>query len=308
VPTTSKMTRTHRTNGIAAGLGQLVKAVGWVTATMIAVGCGFHPAGQTGVDGGAGFDADDDSGTHVDASMADLDATSSPPDAMMAIDAAMPPSALCPTVAPGLVLCQAFDNNSTNGAAAGPQPGNVVSLGYGPGRVGTGAAFGPTTVFHYGESLVLDLSLFTMEMFARIDQAPLMTGSARAGVLDNNGQYSMFVKWVDPQGPRPMGLYAVCNAQATVYGGPLVVGTWYHLACTSNQLTLTMYVDGNQVEQVTNVTPLSLGNNNGTTLGQDCDNDVTEVTDPLIGMLDEVRLWSLPRTSAEIMAAATRGQ
>ena len=49
------------------------------------------------------------------------------------------------------------------------------------------------------------------------------------------------------------------------------------------------------------------GGQNGTTLGQNGDGDVTTPSVPLIGRLDEVRLWNgVARSALEIAAAAAR--
>lgn len=267
-----------RTPVIAAGLGHAVKAA--LLGALVA-GCGFDPHGAA-VDAG---------------------------DGALAIDAIDGPSGavLCEVGDTTLILCVSFDDGTAHSQAAvdlqAERADNVAQV---DGRVGLGGGFGDTTVLVFPERSPLELvQPFAFEMFVRVDEPPLTTGNARIGLLDNNGQYSLFADLRDRGlGPR---IYPYCNAQATAYGAtPLTIGTWHHVACVQDASTLSIYVDG-VVATVNNPQPVATNGNDGTTIGQDGDNNTGMIDDALIGAIDELRLWQgAARSTAQIQAAAAR--
>lgn len=293
-----------RTPPSSAGLAHAVKAAALVGLTALA-GCGFTPAGVPS-DGDGGIDAAD-----VDAAPSDgrppLDG---PPGIDARTDAAG--AAFCPPGDQGLVLCLPFDDGTTaNRAGAGPQP--FLSNGVTPvaGRVGMAAGLGANSALWFEEAAVLDIaSPFTIEMFVYYTQDPPNTGASgdrRVGLLDNDSQYSLFLGWHPPVGSTIEAVTPYCNANSTAWGPPASRNAWHHVACVHSGATLTVYVDGVPGVPVGATTAVSTGGQNGTTLGQNCDGDVTTPSAPLIGALDEVRVWAgVARTPLEIMAAAAR--
>lgn len=274
-----------RTPVIATGLGHAVKAA--LVGALLA-GCPFDPRGAA-LDGARVDDAGDGPIETIDA----IDGTSG--------------GALCDLGDANLILCVSFDGGTPlNQATANVQAARTVDVSSVTGRVGSGGGFGDTTVLHISEDSRLDLvQPFAFEMFVRVDEPPLTTGSQRIGLLDNNGQYSLFANLRDLGiGPR---IYPYCSAQATVVGAaPLVIGTWHHLACVQDAGTLAIYVDG-VVATIGNPVPISTNFNQGTTIGQDSDSNPDMIDDPLIGAIDELRLWrGVARSNAQIQAAAAR--
>lgn len=267
-----------RTSNIRAGLSAAVKAA---IALFTLAGCPFRPAG--GADDG-------------DAALPDDAATT---DAEGAIDAAVdgrPVSALCDDDDAELRLCLSFDADvlDRSGTAAVL---TTTAVGFGPGAVGAGVELGGTSVIHAGDLAAFDLTTaMTIEAFVRIDAAP--PPSPRAGVLDKNGEFAL---WIDPQF-RPYCTLVGSTATATA---AIAAATWTHLACVFDGTTFALYVDGVVAATVNRTAPINNTGSDGLNLGQDC-RGATASGDPLRGGLDELRLWASARSAAQIAAAAAR--
>lgn len=294
-----------RTSPSSAGLADAVKAAALGGLAALAA-CGFTPSGVGGGDGDGGGDAAD-----VDAAPSDgrppLDA---PPGVDARIDA--PGTAFCAPSDQALVLCLPFDDGTTaNRVTTGPQPFLSTGVSGVAGRVGMAAGFTATSALWFEEAPSLDIaSPFTIEMFVYYTQDPPTTGSSsdrRIGLFDNDSQYSMFLGWHTPVGGNTELVTPYCNAGSTAWGPPASKNAWHHVACVHSGVTLTVYVDGVAGVPVGATTPIVTSGTNGTTLGQNCDGDATSPSVPLVGGLDEVRLWDgVARSALEIQAAAAR--
>lgn len=292
-----------RTPPSSAGLAHAVKATALGGLAALAA-CGFTPSGAG--DGDGGIDAAD-----VDAPPSD----GRPPlDAPPGIDArtdAPGGSAFCPPGDQALVLCLPFDDGTTNNrVGSGPQPFLSTNVTPVAGRVGMAAGLGATSVLWFAETAALDLPApLTIEGFVYYTTDPPTTGSSsdrRIGVVDNNGQYSIFLGWHQAAGAPSESVTPYCNINATAWGAPISRDAWHHVACVHTGATLTVYTDGIAGVPVNTATPIATSTMDGTTLGQNCDGDATTPSVPLVGGLDEVRLWSVARTPVEIATAAAR--
>jgi hypothetical protein len=79
----------------------------------------------------------------------------------------------------------------------------------------------------------------------------------------------------------------------------LPTGVWKHVAVTLSGNTGTLYVDGVQVGQNTNITlrPSSLGNTNLNYIGR------SQYSDPYLdGQIDEFRIYNRALSAAEVLA------
>ncbi len=292
-----------RTPPSSAGLAHAVKAAALAGLAALAA-CGFTPSGAG--DGDGGIDA-----AAVDAPPSDGRPPLDGPPGVDARTDAPAGVAFCPSGESTLVLCLQFDDGTTtNRAGGGPQP--FLSTGVTPvaGRVGMAAGFSATSALWFDETSALDLPApLTIEGFVYYTTDPPTTGSSgdrRIGVLDNNGQYSIFLGWHQAAGAPSESVTPYCNINATAWGAPVSRNAWHHVACVHTGATLTVYTDGIAGVPVNTATPIATGTMDGTTLGQNCDGDATTPSVPLVGGLDEVRLWSAARTPVEIAAAAAR--
>ena len=287
--------RKTRTTPSSPGLARAVKAA----ALAAVAGCGFHPSGVADTDGTpAEVDAPvpSDGRPPIDAPPGTIDA---------------PASTLCAGGDPTLVLCMPFDDGATtNRAAGGPQPTLSRSITPVAGRVGMAACFAADSSLWIDETSQLDVAApITMEMFVYYTQDPPTTGSStdrRRGLIDNNGQYSMFLGWHQAAGATSESVTPYCNINGTAWGAPISKNAWHHVACVHTGVLLTVYTDGIAGIPVATSTPINTSTADGTTLGQDCDGDANTTEDPLIGALDEVRMWTRERTAGEIATAAMR--
>ena len=107
--------------------------------------------------------------------------------------------------------------------------------------------------------------------------------------------------WVVNRGSTLKGLHYDSNpagADATRYTGSIGnlfpnTDTWYHLAWVKEGTEFRFYVDGQLVHTRTGV-PLNLQTNSAYNIGRNDNN--------MEGFIDEVRIWSVARTQAEIQA------
>lgn len=279
-----------RTTHIRAGLGAAVKA-----ALLALAACTFAPAGGELDAPAVPADAPDGDGAEPDAPAIDAPATDAP-----AIDAAIdapPLTPLCDVNDPTQRLCLTFEGSVTDGTG-GPLQIQTSNVDFDAGAVGMGSTLGLTSVIHVGENNAIDVtSGLTIEAFVRVTAPPSQTNQ-RAGVLDNNGQYSL---WIDPEG-RPYCTLPGSTASTTT---PLPLNAWTHVACVFDGATYTLYVGGVEVGQVNRTAPVPANGNDGLNVGQDC-TDGGGAADPLRGGIDELRLWSVGRSPAQIAAAAAR--
>jgi hypothetical protein len=263
----------------------------------VAAGCGFEPSGGGDRDG-APTDVAEGDGARPDATS---------PDSRPMPDAAAAPLCADPT---NLVVCMPFDDGTrTNQVAGGPQLTTDTGVGSTPGQVGLAATFGAQSVAWWDETTALDLQPpFTIEMFVYYTQDPPTNGSSdmqRLGVFDNDSQFSIFLRWHQASGAVDERVTPMCNVMSTAWGAPITKDAWHHVACVHDGTTLTVYTDGIAGIPI-GATQVSTTGTNGTTMGQNCDSDPTSASTPLIGRLDELRVWTEARSAVELLTAAQR--
>ncbi len=192
----------------------------------------------------------------------------------------------CDSSDPTLVACYEFENALTDGSVHHLDPDVHTGVSYGPGNVGQALVIGQATEVDVAENSAFGVAALTIEAWIDPTQLP----PNRGGILDCDGRYGFF-------------LYANgqldCIAGGIVTAGPITPGRWTHVACTSDGSTTTIYIDG-KVASTTAAGPISLtGSQTGITLGG---NNPPGGGDPLVGSLDELRLFSAARTAAQVCA------
>ncbi len=197
----------------------------------------------------------------------------------------------CDPTAGDLVACYPFDGDAldVSGHHLDGRVGGNTS--YQPGKVGSGLELiaGQVTV---ADSPLLDLSRLTVEAWIRPKSLPV--GGNRAGVLDSEGRFGMFVR---------AGGALSCSASLSVSAAAVVaVDVWTHVACTYDGDTLSLVVNGVQVASSTGGTSLE-GGTQGLTIGA---NNPTSGADRFTGEIDDVRIYSSARTRADLCADAQR--
>jgi hypothetical protein len=194
-----------------------------------------------------------------------------------------------------IAACYQFES-STNPGRDGSMYGNDATtsgISIVPGHDGNAVQRDAGSTIAIAESVSLDVSVITMEMW--IYPTLLPAGPARAGLLDNDNQYAMFIY---PNGVLSCTTGNACGSFESD-ADAIKLNQWQHVACANQGGNVTVYIDGNLVASGVCSTAISKTGTNGTRLGSNCPSG-----DPFTGLLDNVRIWNAGRTRAQICAGA----
>lgn len=198
----------------------------------------------------------------------------------------------CP-VDPDLRACIRFDTDLGGTYADESGYGNTVIHSGGsqvPGVSGNAADGSPAARYEMLDSASLDLTDFmTIEGWLRYDSLP---ASGRAGIVDNDGQYSLFLY---------AGTGLRCsNGPDQLPHVPVPVGVWFHAACAWDGATLTLYFDGMPVATMASTGTIGTVNTEPVSVL----NSSPVFDEPMDGAIDNLRIWHSGRTQAQICADA----
>lgn len=203
-------------------------------------------------------------------------------------DGAPPSHLLCQPDEVGLVGCWDFD-----GSLADSSPNQLditpVQVQYVAGHIGQ-AVVTNTVDLNVPDSHALDLDAVTIEAWIYVESYAM--GGGRSAILDNSGQYAMYI-----EGNGTLRCY---TGPATADNTDVVqLHVWTHVACAANGQKLHAYVNGVEVASgvgagipTTGTTGLTLGSDNPSGSGS-----------RFAGRLDAVRLYGRMLTQAEIRCA-----
>jgi len=193
---------------------------------------------------------------------------------------------------PDLRACIRFDEDLGGSYADESSYGNTVTHIGGslvPGMSGDAADGAPGSRYEIADSPSLDMTnALTIEAWLRFDSLPT---TGRAGVIDNDGQFSII--YLAGAGLR-------CGMRDNLFTTAFPVGAWFHVACSWDGVTHTMYIDGapvasapsTDVIDVSNIDPIGLLNTSPV------------FDEPMDGAVDNLRIWSSGRTQAQICTDA----
>jgi hypothetical protein len=239
----------------------------------------------------AGACSFDGSGLGVATQPGELEA----PDAAPASPDAAPAPSPCDRPEPSLAACYRFEvltapvqphddsGNRNHGVATG--------VGFVAGRPGAGQAMvtSAASSVRIPDSESLDpAAALTLEAWIRPTALPV---SGRAGLLDNNGQYGLFV--------ASSGEVRCAVGSNVLAGLHVQTGTWTHVACSFDGETIALFQDGRLTVSADSDEKLITSRSDGLTLGHNSPDG-----DPFDGALDDVHIWSTARSPAQICAAA----
>ncbi|HET9681388.1 MAG TPA: LamG-like jellyroll fold domain-containing protein, partial [Candidatus Limnocylindrales bacterium] len=173
----------------------------------------------------------------------------------------------------------------------------------------------------FGNPPALKLSAYTIEMWLRRDGTGVGTNTGAGGIAD---LVPLFSKGrADTEDPtRDINYIVGVSASTGVLGAdfeegpsgaspslnhpvlgttPLTVGTWYHVAATYDGATWRLYVNGNLDGQLAVSRPVASSSDAPVALGTAMTTAVP-AAGFFQGVCDEVRVWSVARSQAEILA------
>jgi hypothetical protein len=130
----------------------------------------------------------------------------------------------------------------------------------------------------------------TWETWVLFDSLP--TPPQRAGVVDNDGQYSMIF----------MNNQMRCDGgNVSARSGDIPTGEWVHIACVHDGSSMSIWVDGEL-----HASSMDNGGmfNTGPTAVMSIADTSPSFNEPMDGRIAGLRIWSRERTEAEIVEAA----
>ncbi len=231
-------------------------------------------------------------GTFVEPSAApasaDAAASSAAPPAA---DAGPPPPPFCDHADPSIILCMELAGAVTDDSAHA-QPIEVTGPAtFVPGpRGGSAVALSDRTTVHVAHAPAWTYAgQLSVELWMK--PAALPAAGGRAGLIDKDGSFGMFVQ---PDGR------ITCTMGGSVASAVDTAKTdrWTHVACVNGVTTVALYVDGAKVAE-------SLAGAATATAALTAIGGNSPSGDPFVGALDEVRVTAAARTPGEIAAAMT---
>ena len=197
-------------------------------------------------------------------------------------------TAFCNPADATLVACWEFEGNGTDGS--GSIPSNTADTstgGFATGKVGTGLTLTTSSLITTGDRASLEPPNLTVEAWIR---PTLLPATGRMGVIDSGNAYGIFL--------NPTGLQCVMGVSVGV-SVAFPLNAWTHIACAADGSTTTVYIDGVQMATATGGGPLGTGDTLGTVIAGNSPSG-----EQLIGTIDQLRMWNVARTAAQICTAA----
>jgi hypothetical protein len=256
-------------------------------------------SGPGALDASMSFDPSDappDASTPRDAAAAAIDASAPPRDAAVRADAGLPsgePDAGRPLCSddPALVACYPLDGDALDHGARGNHL-QATAIDWDPRG---GALLNADSKLFCPNGPGLSHAARTLLAWVRVDAL----ASGRSGILDREREYGLF----GYAGGELRCSMAIAAAGWVSAPGAFELGRWHHVACIAQTDRLELYVDGMLAasapgagSEPANATPLHLGA------------DSPSGNDPLVGALDDVRIWDLAWTAGEVAADARRAR
>lgn len=212
------------------------------------------------------------------------------------------PAVSCAADDVDLAACYHFPPGETEvlvDATPKPEDGAIsglVKLEVSAPGLGVAAVVGPATrmtVTEDGQTDDLDVPLAITFMAAvRLDEPPAGT---RVGVLDKEGQYSIFI---GADGKLS------CQVAGVKLSGPVIpVGGWIHLACSYEGMKVRMVINGQPIVDALSVEPIQQ-NQGALELGGNSPGMDNVGLDRMTGALDAVEIWSRVLLPEEICVRA----
>ncbi|HEY0476035.1 MAG TPA: LamG domain-containing protein [Kofleriaceae bacterium] len=201
----------------------------------------------------------------------------------------------CDPADPHVIVCFDFEGEASDGSS-NHLDATATNVGFSEGRAGMAMRFGTDSAVDVADSPVLDVANLTIEAWIQPWQLPTLGN--RAGILDVNGQYGMF-------------LHSLYTMVCSFGGGPAAIAAspaiapfrWSHIACTYDRKSAVLYINGSPVARSLGSAAPSTAGTTGMSIGAD---NPPGSGSHWIGLLDQVRLVDVARTAQQICSDAGR--
>jgi hypothetical protein len=191
---------------------------------------------------------------------------------------------------PALALCLRFEGAVTDESFSKLRVTKTQALSYVAGADGVALSMTSSSLLRLASSAALCGPAFSIEVDLRPRTLP--GGSARVGLVDNEGCFGLFV--------HPGGRVRCSIGDADLDVADLVkVGRWSHIACNVDDTTVSLWIDGVLKGQRgrSGVTKSSASE---LVVGGNFPTSGSSSPDAFDGLLDDLRVWKRARTAGEL--------
>lgn len=201
-----------------------------------------------------------------------------------------------------ILACFEFEGTTTDGSQYTLNT-TPTAVTFKASMMGLGKALQLTsdTNVQIAETTHLDLQTFTVEAWL----FPSSTNGQNVSVVNNGGQYGMFVDINNAAYCAKVTAHPPPNQSPLVIAlapAPLAPNQWTHVACVYDQGVLTLYLNGTQSKVNMTGGDVATASMQGTGIGSD--SPTTPKENHYVGLLDNVRIWSTARKPADLCADA----
>jgi hypothetical protein len=131
----------------------------------------------------------------------------------------------------------------------------------------------------------------SMEMWVK----PAASVDGHQWLFDNNSQWAMYL-----EATNSFGCFLGPGGSVSSAQGVIVAGSWQHLACVYDGVTIKLYLNGKSVMQTDFASDLSVSGQNGSCVAHNC----LAAGNPYLGQMDTLRVWSRALGQRELCSSA----
>lgn len=168
----------------------------------------------------------------------------------------------------------------------------AANVSFATGQEGQAGLFSSASKLTVNDSARLDVAAVTTQAWLYPDALPA-TGT-RAGIWDTDGQYGMFIL-----AGGVLNCTGGGSASSLMTNAAISAGTWSHVACTNDGMTIRAYINGVLAGSLSTLPLMTSG-----TTGAEVGGNAPDMLDRFIGRIDLLRVYSVARSAAQVCADA----
>jgi hypothetical protein len=218
---------------------------------------------------------------------------SPPADAVGPDGPLLTPLAQCPAET-ALIACWLMDGDPADGSANNHEPVVVSDVEFSAGIAGDAVVMTDNDRFTVKSSDAFSAAAITVETWLRIDERPGDGADQRVAVLDNEGQYGVFV--------LADGSIDCVGGGGITAAPALSPGEWHHVACVwGAEEGNVVFVDGVELASTAGMS-LDTSGNSEIEIGSAA--PFAPGASHLVGALDNLLVWNGPRSRDQLCATS----